>query len=42
MTTFVLMPQYGSRALTMFFAGVTIVCGVVMMLTDRFLRETKA
>jgi hypothetical protein len=41
-TTFVLMPQFGSRALTMFFAGVTILCGVVMMLTDRFLRGTEA
>jgi hypothetical protein len=37
-TTFVLVPSFGSRALTMFFAAVTIVCGIVMMLSDRFLR----
>ena len=37
-TTFVLVPSFGSRALTMIFAGVTIFCGIVMMLSDRFLR----
>jgi hypothetical protein len=37
-TTFVLVPQVGSRALTMIFAGITIVCGIAMMLYDRFLR----
>ena len=41
-TTFVLVPEFGSRALTMIFAGVTIACGVVMMLTDRFLRGADA
>ena len=41
-TTFVLVPEFGSRALTMIFAGVTIVCGVVMMLSDRFLRGADA
>jgi hypothetical protein len=37
-TTFMLVPSFGSRTLTMIFAGVTILCGLVMMLTDRFLR----
>jgi len=37
-TTFVLVPSFGSRTLTMIFAAVTIVCGLVMMLADRFLR----
>jgi hypothetical protein len=37
-TVFTLMPLYGSRALTMVFAGITIVCGAVMVLADRFLR----
>jgi hypothetical protein len=37
-TTFVLVPSFGSRTLTMIFAGVTILCGVAMMLSDRFLR----
>jgi hypothetical protein len=36
-TTFVLVPSFGSRALTMVFAGVTIVCGLVMMAANRFL-----
>ena len=40
-TTFVLVPSFGSRALTMIFAGVTILCGIVMMLSDRFLRGTE-
>jgi hypothetical protein len=37
-TTFMLVPSFGSRTLTMIFAGITILCGVVMMLSDRFLR----
>jgi hypothetical protein len=37
-TTFVLVPSFGSRALTMIFAGVTILCGLAMMASDRFLR----
>jgi hypothetical protein len=37
-TVFTLMPMFGSRALTMVFAGVTIACGAVMVLADRFLR----
>jgi hypothetical protein len=41
-TTFTLVPAFGSRALTMFFAAVTIACGVVMILCDRFLRGMKA
>jgi hypothetical protein len=41
-TTFVLVPEFGSRALTMIFAGVTIACGVLMMLSDRFLRGASA
>jgi hypothetical protein len=41
-TTFVLVPEFGSRALTMIFAGVTIACGIVMMLSDRFLRGASA
>ena len=41
-TTFVLVPELGSRALTMIFAGVTIGCGIVMMLSDRFLRGVAA
>jgi hypothetical protein len=40
-TTFVLVPSFGSRALTMIFAGVTILCGIVMMLSDRFLRRAE-
>ena len=35
-TTFVLVPEFGSRALTMIFAGVTIVCGIVMMYSCSF------
>jgi len=38
----VLVPQFGSRALTMIFAGVTILCGIVMMLSDRLLRGADA
>jgi hypothetical protein len=41
-TTFVLVPSFGSRALTMVFAAVTIVCGLVMIVGDRFLREQYA
>ena len=37
-TVFTLMPMFGSRALTMVFAGVIIICGAVMILNDRFLR----
>ena len=37
-TTFTLMPLYGSRALTMVFAGVTIACGLLMIAADRYLR----
>jgi hypothetical protein len=37
-TVFTLMPMFGSRFLTMVFAGITIVCGAVMALADRFLR----
>lgn len=37
-TTFTLVPMYGSRALTMVFAAITIVCGLVMMAAARFLR----
>jgi hypothetical protein len=36
--TFVLVPMFGSRALTMVFAAVTGVCGLVMIVSDRFLR----
>ena len=35
---FTLMPLYGSRALTMVFAGVTIACGILMVECDRYLR----
>jgi hypothetical protein len=41
-TTFVLVPSFGSRALTMVFAAVTAVCGIVMILCDRFLRGKRA
>jgi hypothetical protein len=37
-----LVPEFGSRALTMIFASVTIACGVVMVLSDRFLRGADA
>ena len=37
-TTFTLVPAFGSRALTMAFAAVTIGCGLVMALMERFLR----
>jgi hypothetical protein len=41
-TTFVLVPSFGSRALTMAFAAVTGACGVVMILCDRYLRGQRA
>jgi hypothetical protein len=41
-TTFVLVPSFGSRALTMAFAVVTIACGLVMLAADRFLRGAAA
>lgn len=41
-TTFTLVPAFGSRALTMAFAAVTASCGVVMILCGRFLRGEKA
>jgi cytochrome c biogenesis protein CcdA len=41
-TTFVLVPSFGSRALTMVFAGITILCGLLMIASHRFLRGTDA
>src|SRR5688572_3325282 len=41
-TVFTLMPMFGSRALTMVFAAVTIACGLIMVLADRFLRGETA
>ncbi len=41
-TTFTLVPMFGSRALTMVFAAITAACGLVMILCDRFLRGEKA
>jgi hypothetical protein len=41
-TVFTFMPLYGSRALTMVFAAVTILCGVIMIVADRFLRGPAA
>ena len=41
-TTFTLVPAFGSRALTMAFAVLTIACGLVMVLCDRYLRGVKA
>jgi hypothetical protein len=41
-TTFTLVPMFGSRALTMAFAAVTAACGLVMILCGRFLRGEKA
>jgi hypothetical protein len=37
-TTFMLVPSFGSRTLTMIFAVVTIICGVIMIVSQRFLR----
>ena len=41
-TTFTLVPSFGSRALTMVFAAVTIACGLLMLLADRYLRGEEA
>ena len=41
-TTFVLVPSLGSRALTMVFAGVTIVAGLVMIAAARLMRGARA
>jgi len=41
-TTFTLVPMFGSRALTMTFAAITAACGLVMILADRFLRGGRA
>ena len=41
-TTFVLVPSFGSRALTMVFAAVTIACGLLMVVADRYLRGEEA
>jgi hypothetical protein len=40
-TTYLLVPSYGSRALTMVFAAVTIVAGAAMIASDRFLKGAK-
>jgi hypothetical protein len=37
-TTFVLVPSFGSRALTMVFAAITIFAGLIMLAADRLLR----
>lgn len=41
-TTFTLVPSFGSRALTMVFAAVTIACGLLMVVADRYLRGKEA
>jgi hypothetical protein len=41
-TTFTLVPLFGSRALTMAFAVITAACGLVMILCSQFLRGEKA
>ncbi len=41
-TTFMLVPSFGSRALTMVFAAVTIACGLLMVVADRYLRGEEA
>src|SRR5688572_4903828 len=41
-TTFALVPSFGSRALTMAFAVITAACGLVMILCSQFLRGEKA
>lgn len=38
-TTFMLVPSFGSRTLTMIFAAVTIFCGAIMIACERFLRS---
>ena len=37
-TTFTLVPSFGSRALTQVFAAMTVACGVLMVVLDRYLR----
>lgn len=37
-TTFTLVPMFGSRSLTLAFAAITAACGLVMILCERFLR----
>jgi hypothetical protein len=37
-TTFTLVPSYGSRTLTMVFAGVTVFCGLLMIACDKYLQ----
>ena len=41
-TTFVLVPSFGSRALTMVFAAVTIACGLLMVFAAHYLRGEEA
>jgi hypothetical protein len=41
-TVFMLMPEFGSRALTQVFAAITIACGLIMVLCDRHLRGNPA
>jgi hypothetical protein len=41
-TTFTLVPSFGSRALTMVFAAVTIACGLLMVVANRYLHGEKA
>jgi hypothetical protein len=41
-TTFTLVPMFGSRALTMVFATITAACGLVMVLCDRYLRSRQS
>lgn len=40
-TTFMLVPAFGSRTLTIIFALITAACGVVMIACDRYLRGEK-
>lgn len=41
-TTFTLVPAFGSRTLTMVFAGFTVFCGLVMIVCDKYLQGDKA
>jgi hypothetical protein len=41
-TTFTLVPSFGSRALTMVFAAVTIACGLLMVVANRYLQGEEA
>jgi hypothetical protein len=41
-TTFTLVPSFGSRALTMVFAAVTIACGLLMVVANRYLHGEEA